>query len=377
MSLPASAERAALAIGRLDAMLNGHPLRKAWEHRTRLAATVQASSWDGRAVDRERLAGVMAGVPFQPLADLLAEHRAMMFLDFLARLTGGHRLVVAGDQAEEINEFDEDLEIFVATVKASQQPSTLLAVAEVAWQIRYERDSRPGILHAAVPVVLAQRKVTRAGIIPGLAAFPTYRERGAWMAAFLDGLATAADDGLGRLRGLALTCDEWRRRIGPRQANSRLPQVVVAALCHPFLTPVGVQRLFGYQRVKGERKPKMTLPGASKLLGELLTLGILTEGTDRRGSHRLFLAVDLGVERSVRKKIPLRERALHSLLLPRLAEEKFIGQQFDELLDGFDASLRRSNTVLARNGIVKSLAVDKGADDVEPDELADEPLTDE
>jgi len=271
-----------LAIGRLDAMLNGHPLRKAWEHRARLDATVQASSWDGRAIDRERLAGVMAGVPFQPLADLQAEHRAMMFLDFLASLTGGQRRVVADNKAEEINEFDEDLEIFVKTVDTSEQPSMLLAVADVAWQIRYERDSRPGILHAAVPVVLAKRKVTKAGIIPGLAAFPTYRERGQWMAAFLDGLATAADDGLGRVHGLALTCDEWRRRIGKRQANSRLPQVVVAALCHPYLTPVGVQRMFGFKRVGGKRKPNMTLPGASKLLGELLELGILTEGTDRR-----------------------------------------------------------------------------------------------
>jgi len=49
------------------------------------------------------------------------------------------------------------------------------------------------------------------------------------MAAFLDGLAKAADDGLGRLNGLAVTCDEWRRRIGKRQANSRLPQVVVGS----------------------------------------------------------------------------------------------------------------------------------------------------
>jgi len=229
MSLPASAERAALAIGRLDAMLTGHPLRKAWEHRTRLAATVQASSWDGRGVDQQRLAGLVAGVPYQPLADLLAEHRALMFLDFLARLTGAQRLVVDDDQAEDSDEFDEDLGIFVAAVEASQQPSTLLAVAEVAWQIRAELDARPGILHAAIPAVLAKRKVTRAGVIPGLAAFPRHQERGAWMAAFLDGLAKAADDGLGRLNGLAVTCDEWRRRIGKRQANSRLPQVVVGS----------------------------------------------------------------------------------------------------------------------------------------------------
>jgi len=165
------------------------------------------------------------------------------------------------------------------------------------------------------------------------------------------------------------------RHIGVCSRQSELT-VVVAALCHPHLTPAGVQRLFGWKVVDGKRKPEITLPGASKLLGELLDLGILTEGTDRRGSHRLFLAVDLGVERTVRKNGPLRERAGNSLLHPRQVEEQFSGQHLDELLDGVDAAMRRSSALLARHGIVKSLAAVEAADE-ELDEPMDEPLTDE
>jgi len=340
--LLASSERAALAIGRLDSSLEGHPLRQAWEHRMRLAAAVQASAWNGRAVDPQRLAGVVAGVPYHPLADLQAEHRALIFLDFLARLSGESGYFDESDGEDEDPLF-EDQQLFIDAVEASSAPTILLALAEVSWSIRRERDAHPGILHAAIPSILAQHHLTRAGLIPGLAAFPAQREKELWKIDFLKALAKAAEDGLERLKSLSLTYEDWRQRVGPRQKNSRLPQLVAITLCHPFITPIGVQRFFGTKNIGGSRKPALSLPGASKLIAELVDLGILSEGTDRRGSHRLFLASDLGVG-----KITRNSRRHH----PKELGRQISGQQLDELLDGIDAALRRSTALLARHGMI-------------------------
>ena len=341
MSLPAAAESAALAIGRLDQALNHHPLRKAWNHRSRLAAAVQASAWDGRAVDLQRLAGMVAGVPHPPHADLLSEHRALMFLDYLARCGGETETYLEDLWPEDHDPLDEDRQIILDAVNASHAPSTLLTIAEIVWAIRQEHDAAPGILHAAIPNLLAQRGLTQSGFIAGLAAFPARQSHSDWMTAFLQGMTKAAETGLARLHGLSLTYDDWRNRIGKRQKNSRLPQVVVMALCQPCLSPIAVQRLLGMQWVKDGRKPRISLPGASKLLDELTALGILVEGTNRRGSHRVFVAADLGIG----------TRAPSNPIHPRSIERIFEGQALDELLDGIDAAIHRSNALLVRHGI--------------------------
>lgn len=347
MSSPAAAERAALAIGRLDAALDGHPLRKAWEHRTRLAAAVRAAAWNGQAVQPDRLAGIVAGVPYRPLDDCRAEHNALLFFDGLAQISDGERLFTDLPDGEP-DDLAEDLAVFLAAV-APGGGALLPALAEAAWEIRRQPGTRPGVLQAAIPLLLARHGATRSGVVLGLAAYPAAAARLDWHDRFLDGLTQAADDGLGRLRRLAMTAEAWHHRLGPRQKNSRLPHLVAAALCHPRLTPVGVQALFGttstVDAASGarRRRPAMSLPGASKLLNELVRLGILTEGTERRGSHRLFLAADLGVGRGsdIKRATPT------SPELPR----QMGGQYLDELLDGVEASLRRSATLLARHGL--------------------------
>lgn len=321
MTIESAAEHAALAIGRLDAALNGHPLRPAWEHRTRLVATVAASNWDGRGADSRRLAGLMAGAYFPQPTDGsagsgLADHQALAFLSFLAGLTGGSPLppiptklaktdkgkVAEKAERQDLGILRGDLRLFERALEESKAPSTLLAIADVAWSMRIERDIQPGILHAAIPVALHKRGAT-AGAIPGLAAFPQrMEERSEWKERFFLDLAAAADAGLSRLRGLSLTHSDWRLRLGERRSNSRLPYVLAAALCHPVLTPAGVARLFKSVSARSSGKPGMSIPGASKLLAELQREGIVTLGTDRKGSHRLYFADDLAVELHERPK---------------------------------------------------------------------------
>ena len=321
MTLESAAELAAFSIGRLDAALNGHPLRPAWEHRTRLVATVAASNWDGRGVDSRRLAGLMAGAFYPQPTDGsagsgMADYQALAFLSFLAGLTGGTpppptptKLANTdkGKAAEKAERRDlgilrGDLRLFERALEQSKAPSTLLAIADVAWSMRIERDILPGILHAAIPVTLHKRGAT-GGAIPGLAAYPArMEEKSEWKERFFHDLAAAADAGLSRLRGLSLTHSDWRLRLGERRSNSRLPYVLAAALCHPVLTPAGVARLFKSVSVRSDGKTGMSIPGASKLLAELQRERIVTVGTDRKGSHRLYFADDLAVELHERPK---------------------------------------------------------------------------
>ena len=325
MTIESAAEHAAFSIGRLDAALDGHPLRPAWEHRTRLAAAVTASNWDGRGVDAGRLAGLMAGVPHPPLVDWMAEDHALSFLVFLAGLTGADKpppgppprteKEIAAEKSERavMRALRGDLRLFEQALAASKAPSTLLAIGDVAWSMRAERDVLPGILQAAIPVALHKRAATRIRAIPGLAAFPARLERPEWKERFFLDLAAAAEDGVSRLHGLTLTFLEWRSRLGKRRSNSRLSHVLAAALCRPVLTPTGVSEMFRSIATGPDGKTGMSIPGATKLLAELQSEGILTEGTDRRRNHRLFIAMDLGVERHER---PKRRRSVARLSAP-------------------------------------------------------------
>lgn len=345
MPFPAAAiERAALSIGRLDAGLDGHPLRLAWEHRTRLRAAIQAMRWSGRHVDADRLASLLAGIPLRvrDVVDMagagLSEHRALVLLDFLTRHGGGTGFWSApphesADDHRELAELDDDLAAFIEVVNPPSASSALIAIAEAAWIMRREADSRPIILAAAVPITLARSALTRAGILPGLAAYPPLRPREEWIGAFLDGLGQAADEGLARLRGLTVTFAEWQARIGPRQKNSRLPRLLAAAMCQPFLSPIGVQRLLG-----------TSLPGASKLLAQAVAAGILVEATGRRGSHTLYLSADWRANQ-IQGRIP--GPAPH----PQELSPILAGQALDALLGDVDAALRRSSKTLAAYGI--------------------------
>jgi hypothetical protein len=67
-------EAAALAIGRLDAALSGHPLLPAWTFWNQLDTARRHAEADGRRVDLYRLAAFLHGLPLRVGAPLsLAE----------------------------------------------------------------------------------------------------------------------------------------------------------------------------------------------------------------------------------------------------------------------------------------------------------------
>lgn len=387
-SLQSSAESAALSIGRLDAMLDGHPLRLAWEHRQRLDAAVEATGWDGVGIDRARLAARLIGAPMKRIYGHAShgnnEHRALAFLEALSRLCAVSRLARAGDalpedDAETIVGSSLGLGAFLRAVEHSRAGSSLMAVADAAWSVRRERDAMPGSLHAAIPHALERLGIIRSGFLPGIAAFPPKRsDRVEWMGLFLDGLARKADDGLSLLHGLSLTCADWQRRVGPRQKNSRLPQVVVAALCRPFLSPASTQALFDCTGSGKNKKWNLSLPGASKLLGELEAIGVLAEESGRTGSHRLFVALEFGIGSAVERRDGRRAPP------PRIPHPRaMVGSIGSRLLDDAMAeaagAISKTDGALVRLGFAKPerATPDEGTDWLRPlpdDEDAVEPL---
>lgn len=332
--LVGAVEAAAAAIGRLDQALTNHPLRPAWEHRRRIAAAVQASAWDGRAVDPTRLAAMLAGAPVASLPEREPEIHAVRFIAYLGLMVEEPvSPYIIDDPADYLAEFETDTRLFrqAMDTAAAVNASALAATAEAAWLARREPDARPGALHAAVPRYLTRRGLSRRPLT-GLAVFPGRQDHDPWIRAFIHRLGQAAEAGLAQLNDLTLRYTDGARRIGRRSKNSRLLATFVAALCRPALTPAGVSSLFG-----------VTLPGASKLLGELVALGLLADAVDR-GSHRLYVCPDLGIERT---------RRLGRMVPPAHAPSE-LTPALDELLDGINAAIFRSDRLLARHGIAKA-----------------------
>jgi hypothetical protein len=58
-------EEAAVAVGRLDAALAGHPLRQAWTFWSELDAARRHAEADGRKIDLFRLAAHLHGLPLR------------------------------------------------------------------------------------------------------------------------------------------------------------------------------------------------------------------------------------------------------------------------------------------------------------------------
>lgn len=76
----AAFERAALAVARLDATLNGHPLLPAWQHWVRLEAVRVHAGLDGHRVDPQRFAAYIEGLRLR-VPDTPAPHeRGCRFL---------------------------------------------------------------------------------------------------------------------------------------------------------------------------------------------------------------------------------------------------------------------------------------------------------
>lgn len=285
---PAAAlERAALAVGRLDATLAGHPLLPAWQHWVRLEAVRVHAGQDGHRVDSQRLAAYIEGLRLR-VSDSPARFERGADVDALnhaLRLYG--LMLAAGDRrplrdlddttdAPEHRRLTEDaLRALMRATPGARLPA--LAQSMRAWIVA---DLPRGAVRAAVPVALQATGVTHA-LLPLLSGADTLRpdsplDPDGWTLAFARSLEREAEDGLAVLRRLEYAWRRARAAIGARRSNSRLPAAVDLLAATPLLGPSRLSSLLG-----------CSLRGAGMMLEEMVACGAAVEVTGR-GSHRLF-----------------------------------------------------------------------------------------
>lgn len=340
-------ERAALALGRLDAALDGHPLRPGWQFRTELDAACRCAAADGHRVDPVQFAVVANGLTLDPEArhgsvalawaleirgalsaaewrrwsvprglpiDAMRGRRGRPFKSpdparLRLRLIGERQARTAG-----LRELRSALDMLRAA--GGNRPVLLgAALGAHGW---LDRGGSRNALRGALPLFLAQRSVSRTPLygLTGAAALdgaaPADRDR--WIVCFLTALADEAADGLLRLRALERAWTAVRRRLdAARQgddasgqpssqpalrSSSRLPHAVDLLAATPLLGPAALGRSLGITRA-----------GASRMLARLAGLEMALEITGR-GSHKLYALPDLaGLRGELRRPPPRRPAA--------------------------------------------------------------------
>ncbi|WP_209773951.1 hypothetical protein [Azospirillum rugosum] len=283
----AALERAALAVARLDATLDGHPLLPAWQHWVRLEAVRAHAGLDGHRVDPQRLAAFLEGLRLRA-PDTAVPHERGADLDALSHALRLYGLMLAAADRRPARELDETTEapehrrlaedaLWALTQAAPGARLPALARAMRAWLVA---DRPRGAVRAALPVALQATGVTKA-LLPILAGADTLRpdsptDADGWGLAFACSLEREATEGLTILRRLEHTWRGARAAIGPRRSNSRLPAAVDLLAAAPLLGPARLASLLG-----------CSLRGAGLMMEELVACGAAVEVTGR-GSHRLY-----------------------------------------------------------------------------------------
>jgi hypothetical protein len=102
-----------------------------------------------------------------------------------------------------------------------------------------------------------------------------------WLIWLADAVAETAQRERRRAAALDQAAESWRRRVGARRRNSRLPDMLDLLFDEPAFTVRGMQMRLG-----------TTFRGAQLLVGELTEAGIVREATDR-ALDRVFVAIEL------------------------------------------------------------------------------------
>jgi len=283
----AALERAALAVGRLDATLDGHPLLPAWQHWVRLEAVRQHAGLDGYRVHPHRLAAVIEGLRLRP-PDTPALHERGADLDALHHALSLYGLMLAAADRrperalDDTTDAPEHRRLVEDALWALTQPATgarlpALARAMRTWIVA---DRPRGAVRAALPAALQATGLTRT-LQPILAGADTLRpdsplDPDGWITAFARSLEREAEDGLAVLRRLEHAWRAARTAIGVRRGNSRLPAAVDLLAATPLLGPARLAALLG-----------CSVRGAGIMMEELVACGAAVEATGR-ATHRLY-----------------------------------------------------------------------------------------
>ena len=267
----AALERAALAIGRLDTALRGHPLQAAWRWRTGLDAVARQAAADGRLIDRWQLAALLAGARLRlPDAEILADRGAAWGAARHALGLWGWSVGPDAAQREAIAAAAATLPRHGAALpgaagavhawldQGGARPPLRAALA-LWWQ-------RRGLLPIAVPLLSGARAL-HAGV-------PWQPD--AWTPRFYAAVAEEAEDGLALLRALQAGWRAARAAVAGRRRDSHAAAAVDVLAAAPLLGAAALARTLG---VSGRT--------ATALLDQLAALGVAVEVT-RRQKRRLW-----------------------------------------------------------------------------------------
>ena len=372
-------ERSAVAVGRLDHAVTGHPLRRAWSHRTRLDAAQRHARADGGEIDPLRLAALIEGLrltsdPTVSLLDRAGDHLA---LGHAFRLYGwmqaaeGPLQPTAEDPTAEDDKTDRaDRQQAVAAAlghfAALPESMPTLVAAGLGLRSGLDAGLGRGPLRAALPRYLADRGLVR-GVLPGLtgakvlhgddqddpAMGPTR-----WLVTFLEAVTIEATEGVQLLRAMTRAWADAHSMLAARgrlagrrrlRCDSALPRAVDLLAATPFLGPARLSRVLG-----------CSVRGAALLMAELVTLGVAAEVTGRR-THRLYAMADLAAVRDQtrgprRPLPPAREmatdmaREMVPLPEPRLPERVALEVDLEALVADLDRVIRRTRDILTEKG---------------------------
>lgn len=361
--LAAPVERAAMAIGRLDVLLRGHPLSPAWAWRTRLEAVRRQAAADGRMIDPWQLAAVVEGVRFR-LGDggSLAERGAV--LDAARHAFGLWRWFVHPDAEQAAA-----IAAAAATFPRGGRGSVLLGVAATVHRW-LDRDGARAPIRAALAGYWQ-----RCGLLPVPTALLTGARAlagrtpwaiDAWTVTFLEALIEEAEFGLGVLRQLERQWFTARAALAGRRRDSRAAVAVDVLAAAPVISATSLAEGVG-----------VTIKAATALLDDLVARGLAIE-VSRRAKRRLFGLAYLAPLRAEaaapRRPVPGRGRgrpayrmlqagngaaeaadtiiadpALEPLALPALTPRERVAFDFTDLdryLREADAAIRRTWALL-------------------------------
>jgi hypothetical protein len=265
--------RAAGAIARLDQALAGHPLLPAFLYRTRLEAVRRQAAVDGQLIDPWHLAAFLEGLRLSMPEGLRIIERGVIVDAALFAFTLHQWITEPG--------FDEEDEVRAALntlVSAPLPDAPLLAAAVGAWEWLQNNGTRPPLRSALIRFWVNNRLFKAPVPLTGPRSLSAEApiEKGPWIAAFLEALASEALDYHQLLIDLEREWVSARGRVSGRRRNSRAAMAIDVLAAAPLLSATTLAKAIG-----------MSIRSATDLLDEFVGDGLVVE-VSHRAKRRLF-----------------------------------------------------------------------------------------
>jgi hypothetical protein len=265
--------RAAGAIARLDQALTGHPLLPAFLYRTRLEAVRRQAAVDGQLIDPWHLAAFLEGLRLSMPDGLRIIERGVI-VDAAISAFNLHQWITDPG-------FDEEDEARAALKMLDSAPlpdAPLLAAALGAWEWLQNNGTRPALRSALIRFWVKNRlfKAPVPLTAPKSLSAEAPTERGPWLSAFLDALASEALDYHQLLIDLEREWFAARGGVAGRRSNSRAAMAIDVLAAAPLLSATTLAKAIG-----------MSIRSATDLLDEFVGDGLVVEVT-HRAKRRLF-----------------------------------------------------------------------------------------